>query len=331
MQKEFSSNLDRFSDKLNLNDETKEKSLKEEKSYINTRLNQLKDKLNNRLKFGENPLKVLNEIYEQAKINYRNKPNNKILDNFEKSNRSIYKSVLEILDYGNKIKLLPKLIFDFKNFDKNTFSVKDRSNNNFNSFFTNNNMINSFQAKYFSKNFDYPPNNNINLNLNYQNNFQFLSVNNNPNALSHSYSYDSEDLNISKKNKNHHNSNVNINNNTIPHKILNSNNTANLIDRAYVCDICNEVFSNGQGLGGHMSRKHPNQSVKYKFKKETREKRNVKREIIYEAKRKIMKKYHENYDELMNSIEGRKLIKRICKENKDDYYRIKKEIKMHMK
>jgi len=80
-----------------------------------------------------------------------------------------------------------------------------------------------------------------------------------------------------------------------------------------------------------MSRKHPNQSVKYKFKKETREKRNLKREIIYEAKRRILKKYRENYDELVNTIEGRKLIKRICKDNKDEYYRIKKEIKMHFK
>ncbi len=80
-----------------------------------------------------------------------------------------------------------------------------------------------------------------------------------------------------------------------------------------------------------MSRKHPNQSVKYKFKKETREKRNLKREIIYEAKRRILKKYQENYDVLVNTIEGRKLIKRICKDSKDEYYKIKKEIKMNIK
>lgn len=327
MQKDFSSNLDRFKTKIIKQEETKEKNLKEEKSYINTRLNELKDRNNNRLKFGENPLKVVNDIYEQAKVSYKTKMNNKSLDTSEKTNKLIYNSVLDVLELGEKIKLIPRLIFDFKNFDKNTFSVRDRSNNNFNSFFQNNNVINSFQGKCYSKNFDFPPNNNINLNLNYKKNFQGLP-NNNPIPQNHKYSYDSEDFSSSKNNNN---SSANLNSITIPHNILATNNNSNLLDRAYVCDICNEVFSNGQGLGGHMSRKHPNQSVKYKFKKETREKRNLKREIIYEAKRKILKKYHENYDELMNSVEGRKLIKRICKENKDEYYRIKKEIKMHMK
>ena len=42
--------------------------------------------------------------------------------------------------------------------------------------------------------------------------------------------------------------------------------------KGFICDICIQVFHNGQGLGWHMSRKHTNQSVKYKFKKETREK-----------------------------------------------------------
>ena len=36
----------------------------------------------------------------------------------------------------------------------------------------------------------------------------------------------------------------------------------------FTCDICGCSFSNGQGLGGHMSRKHPNQSEKYQKKKQ---------------------------------------------------------------
>lgn len=324
--------------------ETKEKIAIEEKSYINTRLNELKDKNNNRLKFGGNPLKIINEIYDKAKVTFKNKVNNKSIENAEKTNRSIYKSVLEILHYADKIKLLPKIIFDFKNFDKNTFSVKDRSSNNFNNngflntMNINNNILNSFQAKCYSKNFDFQPNSNLTLKSNYTNNFQpkaqIKITNKNPNASSYNYSYDSDDMYIpenNNNNKNNINANMNIKNINIPQETLAQNNATNLMDRAYVCDICNEVFSNGQGLGGHMSRKHPNQSVKYKFKKETREKRNLKREIIYEAKRKILKKYHESYDDLMNSIEGRKIIKRICKDNKDEYYRIKKEIKSHMK
>ncbi len=344
LQKDFSTNLklDSFKEKLKIQEENIEKGSKEEKSYINTRLNELKDKNNNRLKFGENPLKVINEIYEQAKASYKSNiyHNNKNSEthNPEKINRLIYKSILDVFDYGEKIKLLPKLIFDFKNFDKTTFSIKERSNNNFNSFFPNISMLNNFQAQYYSKNFDFSQTNNNNINhitnrnLNYQSNFPPISsAMKNTSALpSQSYSYDSEDL-LNTSSKNNKLKNIDIHSISIAQTILSPNNSANLIDRAYVCDICNEVFSNGQGLGGHMSRKHPNQSVKYKFKKETREKRNKKREIIYEAKRKILKKFHENYDELMNSVEGRKLIKRICKDNKDEYYRIKKEIKMNMK
>jgi hypothetical protein len=318
--------VERLTDNIIHNEEIKEKNSKEEKSYINTRLNEIKDRDNNRLKFGENPLKIVNEIYENAKFSYKNKiKNQSSSENKEIINKEIYSSIIKILDYGNKIKILPKLIFDFNNFDKNTFSVKDRSNCNFNNFFPSN-IINNYQANYYNNNFNFQSNNNnLNLNINFPKNFVPLISNNNPKVPIPHYPCESEEIKTPK------NKNFNINNINIPQNILPTNNNANSMGRAYVCDICNEVFSNGQGLGGHMSRKHPNQSVKYKFKKETREKRNVKREIIYEAKRKILKKYHENYDELMNSIEGRKVIKRICKDNKDEYYRIKKEIKMQMK
>ena len=36
--------------------------------------------------------------------------------------------------------------------------------------------------------------------------------------------------------------------------------------KTYLCEFCNKAYSNGQGLGGHMSRIHPNQSYKYKEK-----------------------------------------------------------------
>ncbi len=95
----------------------------------------------------------------------------------------------------------------------------------------------------------------------------------------------------------------------------------------YICDICGQSFWNGQGLGGHMSRKHPNQSKKYKFKKETREKRNSKREILYKAKRILLARYKEEYDSLKIYPEGRRRIKKICKEHKQEYYQIKRDIK----
>ena len=194
-------------------------------------------------------MKTFTQLFENAKILYKkNLYNNTENNSFIKNNT--IKNILEFLELGEKIESLPKLNFDFKNFDR-IFSTNKENN--------------------------FTTGNNINFKSNQKN--------------------------------------------------INSNN----LEQVYICDICNEVFSNGQGLGGHMSRKHPNKSLKYKFKKETREKRNLKREIIYEAKRRILKKYNEIYDDLMITIEGRKLIKRICKDNKEEYYRIKREIKINMK
>ena len=95
----------------------------------------------------------------------------------------------------------------------------------------------------------------------------------------------------------------------------------------FICDICGDSFSNGQGLGGHMSRKHPNKSEKYKMKKETRERRNKSREIIYKAKRILLRKFNENYDNLINFAKGRKQIKKLVKENREEYLTIKRKIK----
>jgi len=96
----------------------------------------------------------------------------------------------------------------------------------------------------------------------------------------------------------------------------------------FTCDICGCSFSNGQGLGGHMSRKHPNQSEKYQKKKQTRERRNSNREIIYKAKRILLKRFRQDYDHLINFSNGRKLIKKLVKENREEYLNIKGKIKI---
>lgn len=98
-------------------------------------------------------------------------------------------------------------------------------------------------------------------------------------------------------------------------------------EKGYDCYICGQIFINGQGLGGHMSRKHPNQSERYKSKKETRERRNNKREILYRAQRILLKKYRQDYDKLKENAEGRKIIKKYCKDHKQEYYRLRKEVK----
>ena len=61
---------------------------------------------------------------------------------------------------------------------------------------------------------------------------------------------------------------------------------------SYKCDFCDRVFKNGQALGGHISQSHPNQSSKYKQKIEVRNSRSDKRELLYEARRRLFKAYN---------------------------------------
>ena len=110
---------------------------------------------------------------------------------------------------------------------------------------------------------------------------------------------------------------------------LNVNPFGNVEDNdGFTCDICGVSFSNGQGLGGHMSRKHPNQSEKYKKKKETRDGRNNNRELIYKAKRILLKRFRHDYDNLISFSSGRRVIKKCVKENREEYLNIKRKIKI---
>jgi len=69
--------------------------------------------------------------------------------------------------------------------------------------------------------------------------------------------------------------------------------------KTYLCEFCNKAYSNGQGLGGHMSRIHPNQSYKYKDKIRIRREREEKRENLLNIKRDLFKKYGFDYDKLV--------------------------------
>ena len=67
--------------------------------------------------------------------------------------------------------------------------------------------------------------------------------------------------------------------------------------KTYLCEFCNKAYSNGQGLGGHMSRIHPNQSYKYKDKIRIRREREEKRENLLNIKRDLYKTDCCDYDE----------------------------------
>jgi len=94
----------------------------------------------------------------------------------------------------------------------------------------------------------------------------------------------------------------------------------------FSCEVCNQKFNCGQGLGGHMSRKHPKASVKFIRKKEIRNKREEHRNILYEAKKKLLASFNYNYDQLRSTSEGKKQIKEIVKSNRDTFKSLRMEI-----
>ena len=79
----------------------------------------------------------------------------------------------------------------------------------------------------------------------------------------------------------------------------------------YKCEFCGKGFEKGQGLGGHMSRNHPNQSEKYKVKMNIREMRKGKRMKLREMQEMFLKLAGMNGTEMsrkerMEALKGRK-------------------------
>jgi hypothetical protein len=86
----------------------------------------------------------------------------------------------------------------------------------------------------------------------------------------------------------------------------------------YDCKICFRKFQTGQGLGGHMSRMHPNCSEQYKSKMKIRRSRDRQRAILLEAKKKILSDNGHDYSKLKEAGE-KKLIKKILFQNKKEF------------
>ena len=93
--------------------------------------------------------------------------------------------------------------------------------------------------------------------------------------------------------------------------------------KTYLCEFCNKAYSNGQGLGGHMSRIHPNQSYKYKDKIRIRREREEKRENLLNIKRELFKKYGFDYDKL-STEKNKTLIQKFLSEHNEEYKTIRK-------
>jgi hypothetical protein len=94
----------------------------------------------------------------------------------------------------------------------------------------------------------------------------------------------------------------------------------------YDCTICHRSFDTGQGLGGHMSRMHPNCSVQYKIKMKVRKSRSKERQLLQEAKKRLLTEYNYDYSTLI-AIGEKKLIKKILFEHRREYKDIQLQLK----
>ena len=93
--------------------------------------------------------------------------------------------------------------------------------------------------------------------------------------------------------------------------------------KTYLCEFCNKAYSNGQGLGGHMSRIHPNQSYKYKDKIRIRREREEKRENLLNIKRDLFKKYGFDYDKYATE-KNKSFIQKFLSEHNEEYKIVRK-------
>ena len=95
---------------------------------------------------------------------------------------------------------------------------------------------------------------------------------------------------------------------------------------SFKCDFCNAVFPSHQGLGGHMSRTHKDQSLKFKKKKEIRENRTLERDMLGEAKKIFCERRSLNFIELMKTKMGKNKLKKLIDQNQKEFRNIRKEV-----
>jgi hypothetical protein len=101
--------------------------------------------------------------------------------------------------------------------------------------------------------------------------------------------------------------------------------------KSFKCDFCDCSYSNGQALGGHMSRSHPNLSKKYNMKKQIRQEREIFRDLIYKARKELFENHGLDYEKLKDNKEEKSFVRSFrsqhAKEYKDILDRLKKDSK----
>jgi len=95
-------------------------------------------------------------------------------------------------------------------------------------------------------------------------------------------------------------------------------------EKPFTCKYCKQGFFKAQALGGHMSRRHPNQSNDYNYKKTVRKIRMPERVKLYLAKKKFFSSMNYDYDDLITTVEGRMRVRSLM--NRSRIKRLKRQL-----
>ena len=98
-----------------------------------------------------------------------------------------------------------------------------------------------------------------------------------------------------------------------------------LISKKFICLICGKRFSTPAAKGGHTSKAHPGQSIKYNQKVKIRDRRTNLRNKLLNAKIVYFKEFYE-LDYLNLFQKDKNKLKRIIEENFDHYKHFIKEL-----
>lgn len=97
-------------------------------------------------------------------------------------------------------------------------------------------------------------------------------------------------------------------------------------NKHYNCNFCTCKFSSPQGLGGHMSRTHKSQSIKFLKKREIRNIREPLRKLLEESKMILCQNHNKNYLTLLKSRQGKESIKKLIANHQKEYKMIRKQL-----
>ena len=163
------------------------------------------------------------------------------------------------------------------------------------------------------------------------NNFEYINDSNcSDNIIKLNMNNNNNNYIINNKNK----KNNNKNNNILKKPIKNNKNYNG--EKIYYCNFCNLKFINPQSLGGHMSRLHKYKSEKFLKKKETRNRREPLRNLLYLAKKILFENFYEfreniDYETFKKTKQFKKIIKELILKYKKEYKQIKNELFQQIK